>query len=114
MDDQKKVDPFKEVNDYDWSDSNYKYASKEGWNIWECSGSLNGFLQIQRYDNEEDLEDLQFPVYLSCDQDAWDIVWNGTKPHHKKALEIIKEYNPIEHKAILKHINKDKEVSHVL
>ena len=110
--DQKKIDPFKEVNDYDWSDSNYKYASKEGWNIWECSGSLNGFLQIGKYDNEEDEEGLQVPIYLSCDQDAWDIVWNGTKPHHIKALKIVKEYNPMEYKAIIEYINKDKEVSH--
>ena len=110
--DPKKVDPFKEVKDYDWSESNLNSAWKEGWNIWECYGSDNGFLEIQRYDNEEDEEVLQVPEYLSCDQDAWDIVWNGSKPHHIKALEIIKEYNPLEYKCILKHINKKKEVSH--
>jgi len=103
--DQKKVDPFKEVKDYDWSESNNNSAWKEGWTIWECYGSDNGFLQIGKYDNEDDCE-----VHLQNEEDAWDIVWNGNKPYHIKALEIIKEYNPIEYSYILKHINKDKEV----
>ena len=108
--DPKKVDPFKEVKDYDWSESNLNSAWKEGWALWECYGSDNGFLQIGKYDNEDDVDDVICEVHLQKDQDAWDIVWNGSKPHHIKALEIIKKYNLLEYKCILRHINKKKEV----
>jgi hypothetical protein len=76
-----------------WTKKDSQLATKEGWNLYYSKGSLGGDRQVQRND-EQDL--------LSEDSDAWVIIKTQELPHHKKALEILKEDNIKEYNRVLK------------
>ena len=77
---QKFVDHYKE------------YAQAEGWDIFHCEGSDDGWCQIQRIDDSAILKD---------DNEAWEIVANGEMPHHRCARIVIEFLNPEEYKKIM-------------
>lgn len=64
-------------------------ARKEGWNIWECSGSENAPFQICMYDSPEDDQ-----AALTEDAEAWKIVCEGTGEHHQLAREFLTLFVP--------------------
>lgn len=69
-------------------------ARKEGWSIFDCSGSDNGRWQICRIDSPDDDEG-----ELESDRDAWDLVAKGTEPHHVAARDFIRAHNDVEWRA---------------
>lgn len=80
-----------------WSHAHSQAAIREGWDVFECSGSSNGAWQIQRIDSPEDVVgfDVEIPLLLN-DEAAWRIVCEGTAPHHIAAREFIRSENPAE------------------
>ena len=84
---QKFVDHYKE------------YAQAEGWDIFHCEGSDDGWCQIQRIDDSAILKD---------DTEAWEIVANGEMPHHICARIVIEFLNPEEYKSIMNLKTKEK------
>ena len=92
---QKFVDHYKE------------YARAEGWDIFHCEGSDDGWCQIQRIDDYR----LQYAMHelgvLKDDTEAWEIVANGEMPHHRCARIVIEFLNPKAYKKIMnKKTNK--------
>lgn len=69
-----------------------KQAKKEGWGLFECFGSTHGKWQVQHFDEGP----------LKNDAEAWDIIVNGDKPHHKSLLYFIRYFNPSEYNRIVK------------
>ena len=74
-----------------WSKQDSIEATKEGWDLYDSTGSVDGDLQIQRNDEQN---------LLSEDSDAWKIVKGGSESHHIKAMELLKVNNPKEYKRI--------------
>lgn len=84
-------------------------ALREGWVVSDTSGSENGPYQIQCVVCPEG-HDSGFPIpLLDSDNDAWTVVLTGQEPHHKAALEFIKEANPLEYDSIMAFKAKLKE-----
>ncbi len=75
-----------------WNDTDRQNAHAEGWDLFYSSGSADGPYQVQRLDEE---------ALLNDDTCAWKLVKNGNKPHHAKALAILKQSNPQEYNRIL-------------
>ena len=67
-------------------------ARAEGWDIFYANGSVHGLWQIQRLDEEAILND---------DTEAWEIVANGTEPHHISAREFIAANNSSEYSRLM-------------
>jgi hypothetical protein len=73
-------------------------ARKEGWDIFDCSGSEYGRWQISRVDKAEGGD-----VQLDSDDDAWRIVFEGKEARHRLAREFIRDHNPVEWKTWCRH-----------
>ena len=71
-------------------------ARKEGWDIFYTNGSPHGLWQIQRLDGED---------ILNNDTEAWEIVANGTEPHHIAAREFISTHNSAEYSRLMNRKN---------
>tara|TARA_R110001599_G_C12140054_1_gene650527 strand:+ start:169 stop:417 length:249 start_codon:yes stop_codon:yes gene_type:complete len=76
----------------EWTKLDSEQANREGWNVYNAIGSDNGDWQVQRNDDQN---------MLSDDGEAWLIIANGNKPHHKKALAFMKANNKTEYNLIL-------------
>jgi hypothetical protein len=81
----------------EWTAQNDSAASKEGWNIFETTGSSSEKWQVQRIDFPEDREP------LANESDAWELVYSGTDAHHVAARAFIQHHNPEEWAEIVKH-----------
>lgn len=66
-------------------------AEKEGWGLFESFGSKHGKWQVQHFDDGN----------LISDEEAWAIIANGEKPHHKAILAFIRYFNPAEYNRIM-------------
>lgn len=80
-------------------------AIREGWMIFTCAGSENGYFQICAIDEPDDWighTGGERPVKLDSDDDAWLIARTGTGEHHRFARAFIAKYNPQEWAAIEK------------
>ena len=75
-----------------WTRKDSELATKEGWDLYDSQGSVDGDLQIQRNDEQG---------LLNEDLDAWRIVKPQKLQHHKKAMEILKVRNIDEYNRIL-------------
>lgn len=75
-----------------WTKLDSELATKEGWNLYDSRGSVDGDIQVQRNDEQG---------LLKSDIEAWKLVKEGKEEHHKKAKRILKDQNPNEHKRIL-------------
>ena len=80
-----------------WSAEHAEAADREGWNIWNCSGSDYGVWQICRNDEVEPWADGFMPPQLSDDSEAWDIVARGTEVHHLAARAFIEAHGSSMH-----------------
>lgn len=69
----------------------------EGWDIFEASGSI----QNESGDREFQLQRLDEDAILADDVAAWKLVWDSDQPHHRKALDFLKENSPAEYAAIV-------------
>lgn len=81
-------------SDTEWTETDQRLASSEGWNIWDCSGSGNGRTQLCRCDEMENFAD---------DHAAWKHVWEKAREGselHQKALRLIHKHNQNESSAI--------------
>jgi len=67
-------------------------ARVEGWDIFYTNGSVHGLWQIQRLDED---------AILNNDTEAWEIVANGTEPHHISAREFIAANNTAEYSRLM-------------
>jgi hypothetical protein len=77
-----------------WSKEQSKQAESEGWDIFTCEGSVNGYYQIQMIDEQNKFKD---------DVDVWEMLVKSEKKLHIDALVFIAINNPTEFKAIIKH-----------
>ena len=75
-----------------WTKKDSELSTKEGWDLYDSQGSVDGDLQIQRNDEQG---------LLNEDLDAWIIVKPQKLQHHKKAMEILKVRNIDEYNRIL-------------
>jgi hypothetical protein len=92
----------------EWDGTDDKAAAKEGWGLFECSGSSaeQGPWQIQRIDCPKEGED----HLLTTDSDAWVLVINGEEQHHIRAVRWLKVKNPKEYKRMVDHTrNSEKD-----
>ena len=92
-----------EKMDPPWSDEHASAAVREGWAIWECSGSNYGKWQVQRVDEVEPMLDGFMPPQLTSDTEAWLRVNTGTGEHHSAARAFIAAHNP-EHFAEIRRV----------
>lgn len=95
------------ANDRAWTDDDIAVASAEGWDLFETIGSLNGPLQIQKFDTPGDVPGC---AELATDDDAWKIVADKAiagSPVHQKALLRLAYCNPLEIWCICGHTNID-------
>ena len=76
----------------EWNNKDSKSATKEGWDLFFCSGSADGILQVQRIDELNILKD---------DVEAWEVVKHGNSPHHIKAKALLKECNKKEYNRVI-------------
>lgn len=77
-----------------WHPTLSHQASEEGWDIFECSGSSDGFWQLQMCDDMKMFED---------DAAAWQHVWRyamGESPLHAYAIMFLRTHNQQEYDAI--------------
>lgn len=75
-------------------------AIDEGWSIFECFGSENGPWQLQKCDDRD---------MLRTDLEAWRLVMDyadAGSEYHQKALQFLKDHNPIEHDCIVDTIKR--------
>jgi len=76
-----------------WTTRCNEAAQREGWGIWDCSGSENAPFQICKIDSPDDIEGIEVPT-LQEDADAWEIVLKGTGEHHQLAREFVTIFVP--------------------
>ncbi|MGX9944937.1 hypothetical protein ACTG4Q_20965 [Bradyrhizobium denitrificans] len=75
-------------------------AIDEGWSIFECFASENGPWQLQKCDDSNLLKD---------DLQAWRLVVDyadAGSEYHQKALQFLKDHNPIEYDCIIDMIRR--------
>lgn len=86
-----------------WEMLHHEAAQREGWFLSQCNGSVDGPWQIQKIDYPEDnmLPDGTLPAQLEDDDQAMQIVANGTGDHHVFAREHLKAHNPKEYERIV-------------
>lgn len=83
-------------------------ALREGWLIADSRGSEAGPIQVQRIDDPESVEDVDFPIpFLSGDDHAMRIVIQGQGLHHQQARMIICLYNPEDYERMLNLVNHE-------
>ncbi|WP_157681612.1 hypothetical protein [Mycobacterium sp. JS623] len=83
----------------DWSDEDSAAASREGWDLFECSGSDHGDMQLQRFDCPDEVENAPIPYPFDSDADVWRHVKTRAadgSPLHRKALDLLSVRNPAE------------------
>ncbi|SFF32399.1 hypothetical protein [Paracidovorax wautersii] len=85
-----------------WSDEHREAANREGWDIWDTSGSECGPWQIQRFDEAHENPGAQ----LDSDDDALRIVVSGSAPHHEAARQFIKAHSTQEWEVLERIIQK--------
>ena len=76
----------------EWTKEDSELSTKEGWDLYNSEGSVDGDLQVQRNDEQG---------LLSEDLDAWRIVKTQKLQHHKKAMALLKMRNIDEYNRIL-------------
>ena len=76
----------------EWTKKDSELATKEGWDLYDSQGSVDGDLQVQRNDEQG---------LLNEDLDAWRIVKTQKLQHHKKAMAMLKARNIYEYNRIL-------------
>ncbi len=87
-----------------WTFAEIEQAQKEGWDIFECSGSSDGPWQIQRIDFPDEWPGLDHhqPLFED-DADAWMHVRAKAAEGsflHRRALAFVRENNPLEYERI--------------
>ncbi|UBV20370.1 MULTISPECIES: hypothetical protein [Mycolicibacterium] len=86
-----------------WLGEDHAAASREGWDLFECSGSDHGDLQLQRFDCPDEVECAPTPYPFATDTDVWRHVRaraEGGSALHRKALAILRSANPDEFQRI--------------
>lgn len=82
-----------------WSVDDSAAATREGWDLFECSGSEHGDFQLQRFDFPSDVDTAPKPYPFEEDDDVWRYVRTHAaagSPLHRKALNILRLRNPAE------------------
>jgi hypothetical protein len=86
-----------------WTVEDSVAATREGWDLFECSGSAHGPLQLQRFDWPAEVEGAPDPYPFDTDDD----VWRHVRTHaatgsalHRKALDVLCERNPAEFRRV--------------
>lgn len=72
-----------------WTIKHNQAAAKEGWGIYDCSGSENAPWEICKIDSPDEGEG-----ELEEDADAWRLVLTGTGEHHQLAREFVTIFVP--------------------
>lgn len=87
-----------------WSENHTLAASREGWGLFDSTGSANGNWQVQRLDDPEvESAGIGFAVpALQSDEQAWRLVYEGTEQHHRAARAFLIAHNPKEWASIKK------------
>lgn len=87
-----------------WSENHALAASREGWGVFDSTGSANGNWQVQRQDDPEmEAAETGFSVpALQSDEQAWRLVYQGTEQHHLAACAFLIAHNPKEWASIKK------------
>ena len=83
----------------DWSAEDRAAASREGWDLFECSGSDHGDVQLQRFDCPDEVESAPIPYPFDSDVDVWRHVKARAADGsalHRKALDFLSVRNPAE------------------
>lgn len=86
-----------------WTQEHSHAAAREGWDIWDSEGSSNGRWQVQRIDDPVAFGEAAtfVPPTLGSDEDALQIVANGTDPHHVAARQFLLAHNLAEYEAMV-------------
>ena len=82
-----------------WLAEDHAAASREGWDLFECSGSDDGDVQVQRFDCPAEVECAPDPYPFTTDADVWLHVRARAASGsalHLKALAILGVRNPDE------------------
>lgn len=82
-----------------WLAEDSAAAAREGWDLFECSGSDHGDLQLQRFDCPAEVECAPDPYPFATDEDVWRHVRMRAASGsalHMKALAILGVENPDE------------------
>lgn len=81
--------------------------TREGWDVFDSDGSLNGDWQIQHFADADECDATQ----LDSDETAWDLAWRGAAAGHREhlhALAFIRQRCPREWLNICQHrLNTD-------
>ena len=80
-----------------WLAEDSAAASREGWDLFACSGSDHGDLQLQRFDCPAEVECAPDPYPFDTDVDVWRHVRMRAASGsalHTKALAILDSVNP--------------------
>jgi hypothetical protein len=88
-----------------WTDADRDAAAREGWDLFDSDGSVNGPLQLCKFDDPEEQAAVRgVPVERTWadDNEAWMFVWSTPSPLHTKALAVLEAENPQEVYAIEK------------
>ncbi|MEE3755212.1 hypothetical protein [Mycobacterium intracellulare] len=88
-----------------WLGEDSAAASREGWDLFECSGSEHGDLQLQRFDCPAEVESAPDPYPFVMDADVWRHVRTRAADGsalHKKALAVLGTRNPEELQRIVR------------
>lgn len=82
-----------------WLAEDHAAASREGWDLFECFGSDDGNLQLQRFDCPAEVHCAPDPYPFATDVDVWRHVLTRAATGsalHVKALAILRLENPAE------------------
>lgn len=87
-----------------WNEDHTLAASREGWGLFDSTGSANGDWQVQRLDDPEaEAAGIGFAVpALQSDEQAWRVVYEGAEQHHRAARAFLIAHNPKEWASIKK------------
>lgn len=83
----------------DWTAADHAAAEREGWDLFDCSGSAHGNLQLQRFDCPDEVATAPVPYPFNSDPDVWRHVRTRAAAGsalHQKALSVLELANPAE------------------
>ena len=83
----------------EWTAKDSSDALSQGWDVFDCEGSMNGRWQICMLDEDEDSK-------FDTDPEVWMWMKDHPTPLTEKAIQFVRENNNLEYNSIIKYITK--------
>src|SRR5579875_804890 len=95
-----------------WTDADRAAAQREGWDLFDLDQPDGP--RVCRLDDPEAWRATGVTVEQTWDDDAavWEHIQADTNPLHEKAVEIVRDMNPAEYKAMRQWVTRNVDPNH--